>query len=93
MTDWNFNMAEAPRGQTETRSWTKEDGTEAQRSVFIPERIIAAAGDEKQTVTVSNWLPDQNRWNMFAKEHPPIAWMAWPEHPAASAHTVKVDKP
>lgn len=84
MGEWNFNMDEAPKGRTETRSWTSADGKEGQRQVFVSERIIAAAGDDKQTVTPSNWLPDQGRWNMFAKEHPPIAWMPWPNHPEAT---------
>ena len=76
MSAWNFDMSEAPRGHHEDRAVAK--GT---RKVFIPARIIAAASDG--TVTLSNWIPDQQRWNMFTEDAPPIAWMPWPEHPGS----------
>ena len=76
---WNFDIAAAPRGRTEKRTYIAK-GVEVSRDVFVADRIIAAASDGK-TVTVSEWLPQAERWNMFAKEHPPVAWMAWPEHP------------
>jgi len=30
-------------------------------------------------VTKSKWLGD--RWNMFTKDVPPVAWQIWPDHP------------
>lgn len=75
--EWNFNMSEAPRGHTETRM-AKGKPYEA----FVPDRIIAAGSGD--TVTVSQWLPKGERWEMFTAEVPPIAWMPWPKHPGAS---------
>lgn len=79
---WNFDMSSAPKGQSEQRQRKDKDGGHVIYSQFVPAKILAAASDGK-TVTVSNWIPDQARWNMFAKEAPPIAWMPWPEHPEA----------
>lgn len=75
MTNWNYNMSEAPKGSYREVAIGK--GT---RKIHEPVRIIAAAPDS-DVVTISNWLPDQERWNMFTKERPPIAWAPWPEHP------------
>lgn len=80
---WNFNMEEAPKGRTETREYVQGAKT-VSRSVFVPDRIIAASADGV-TVTPSSWMPDQGRWNMFNKDTPPIAWQPWPEHPGVSA--------
>lgn len=74
MTEWNFNIAEAPRGHTETRIAKGKP-----YEVFVGDRIIAAGTGD--TVTVSQWLPKFNRWEMFTVDVPPIAWMPWPEHP------------
>ena len=80
MTDWNFDMAQAPKGRTEMRVRKGRDGSETEFAHFVPDRIIAASVDGR-TVTLSWWLPDQGRWNMFNKETPPIAWAVWPDHP------------
>jgi len=45
------------------------------------EKIIAAGSGG--VVTVSRWIADQKRWNMFALSTPPIAWQPWPSHPEA----------
>lgn len=29
MTEWNFNMSEAPLGETKERTWTNKHGTES----------------------------------------------------------------
>lgn len=79
---WDFDMTAAPRGTTEQRQRKGNDGETVVYSQHVSAKILAAADDGK-TVTVSNWIPDQQRWNMFAKEHPPIAWMPWPNHPGA----------
>ncbi len=80
MSEWNFDMEAAPRGHTELRTRKGRDGTETEYAHHVSAKIIAAAADGV-TVTVSNWLPDQERWNMFNKDAPPVAWMPWPEHP------------
>jgi uncharacterized membrane protein len=79
---WDFDMSIAPKGTTEQRHRKGKDGETVVYSQHVSAKILAAADDGK-TVTVSNWIPDQQRWNMFAKEHPPIAWMPWPDHPGA----------
>ena len=78
---WNFNMDEAPRGTV--RSVTRKSGKNTVTiEEHVPERIIAAIGDG-QGVTVSYWIPKDQRWNMFTKSVGPIAWMPWPKHPEA----------
>jgi len=77
---WNFDMSQAPRG--ETRMVTRTIGkNEVDVAEHIPALIIAAGND--QVVTVSKWLPEQGRWNMFSKGTPPLAWQPWPAHPEA----------
>lgn len=84
MSDWSFDIAAAPRGQigekyvrTKTRT-AKGKPYEA----FVGDRIIVATEDG--TVTISQWLPDQSRWEMLGKSEQPIAWMPWPKHPRAA---------
>lgn len=83
VTNWNFDMSQAPRGSLVTidRQIGKNTATIEQH---VPDLIIAAGRDGK-TVTVSRWLPEADRWNMFSKAHPPIAWMPFPKHPEAEA--------
>lgn len=81
---WNFDMSEAPRGETVTRKQRGKHG-EMDVSVFVPDLIIAAS--ECGKVTLSRWLPDQDRWNMFTKDSPPIAWQPWPEHPKSEGQS------
>ena len=77
---WNFDMAAAPRG--ETRMVTRTIGkNEVEVAEHVPALIIAAGSN--LVVTVSKWLPDQGRWNMFSKDAPPMAWQPWPAHPEA----------
>ena len=78
--EWNFNMDEAPRGcfKDVTRTVGKNEVTS---SVHFPEPIIAAGNGG--IVTLSRWIEKEQRWNMFTKDAPPIAWMPWPKHPEA----------
>ena len=79
---WNFNMDEAPRGSY--RDVVKTVGKNTKMTVVhVPDLIIAAGNGG--VVTLSRWLPDQSRWNMFTKDAPPFAWMPWPTHPEAAA--------
>lgn len=79
--EWNFDMNAAPRG--ENKKMLRVIGkTETLVEVHFPVLIIAAGADGT-TVTATSWLPKQERWNMFSKDHPPIAWMPWPDHPNA----------
>lgn len=80
--EWNYDMSAAPRGRTEKRVYqhkSQKDKT-VERDVFVPELIIAASKSDR-VVTASRWLPNESRWNMFAKGEEPLAWMPWPTHP------------
>lgn len=71
MAQWNTEMATAPTGSYRTVASGK-DGT---RQVHDGVEIIVAG--RCGTVTVSRWLPEDGRWNMFTAEVPPIAWMPY----------------
>ena len=82
MTAWNFNMDEAPRG--ETRMETRQIGKNAvEVEHHYPVQIIAAIRGTKN-VTVTRWLPKEGRWNMFTAAVPPLAWQPFPTHPEAT---------
>lgn len=78
MMAWNFDISEAPKGE-----WVDSHKTVGKTVVMqcthVPEYIIAAGNSG--VVTLSKWLPNEDRWNMFSKNTPPIAWMPWPKHP------------
>ena len=76
--DWNFNIEEAPRGE-----WRKAKRIVGKNEVevdYYDAPTIIAAGNGG-VVTPSRWLPKEERWNMFTKDVPPIAWQPWPAHP------------
>ena len=80
MSGWNFDISQAPRG-----SFRQVERTIGKNTVTVDEHVpakIIAAGNEG-VVTTSHWLPDQERWVMFSKSTPPLAWMLWPDHPHA----------
>lgn len=83
MSAWNFNISEAPKGRTDwiTTGKTNKDGSPVLKRVHVAPRIIAAG--DGGVVTLSRWLPVEERWEMFTKDCPPLAWMPWPEHPYA----------
>ena len=81
MSGWNFDMDAAPKGNTVTVTRTVKD-REVTYDKHIPELIIAAGNGG--VVTLSRWLPDEGRWNMFTKATPPLAWQPWPAHPDAA---------
>lgn len=82
MTVWNFDISQAPRGKTIQVERTIGKNT-SMIDVHVHDMIIAAGNNG--VVTVSKWLPEAERWNMFTKAAPPLAWMPWPAHPHAEA--------
>ena len=79
MSDWSYDMTAAPRG--ETRAVTRTIG---KNEVTVQEHVpvtIFCAGADGATVTPSRWMPKEERWCMFSKGAPPIAWMPYPSHP------------
>jgi len=82
MSEWNFNMDEAPQSCYEDREVKSGKGT-AIKEVFVPVKIIAASKCDK--VNISYYLPKENRWCMYAKNELPIAWQIYPDHPNEEA--------
>jgi hypothetical protein len=78
MGDWNFNINEAPKGGIVETTIQTTKGERVTKQYVAP--LIIAAGREG-IVTASRWLPEAERWNMFSKDFPPIAWQPWPEAP------------
>lgn len=79
MTEWNYDMDAAPRGDMAKVERVIGKNT-VEADVFTPVRIIAASV-EGEVVTVTQWLPREARWEMFSKNHPPLCWKPWPRHP------------
>jgi hypothetical protein len=75
---WNFDIASAPRGKTVSKTVNTNDGVKT-FEVFERQEVILASKCGK--VTLSYWIPDQERWCMFKKGEEPIAWTPWPAHP------------
>lgn len=86
MTSWNFDISQAPRGKTIQVERTIGKNT-TMVDVHVPDMIIAAGNEG--VVTISKWLPEAERWNMFTKEVPPFAWTPWPTHPHANQEASK----
>lgn len=76
--EWNFDIEQAPKGTTTTVQKTIGKAV-VNQSIHVPALIIASGTDG--VVTLSKWLPKEERWNMFSKNVPPLAWMPWPSHP------------
>ena len=81
---WHTDISAAPRGKMVPTTVKTKDGFKPSEK-FKPDVIIAAGGCG--VVTKSYWIPDEERWCMFTKDVPPVAWMPWPEHPFAAATT------
>lgn len=90
MTEWNFDMTSAPRGETVVvEQWRKtSDGVKlAKVETFAPDWIWAAtAGGE---VVKSHFVPPtkhhpEGRWMNLHSESEPIAWLPFvkPSHPS-----------
>lgn len=73
---WRTDFENAPRGRMVEQPGPKG----STRQVHKPDLVILACADGK-TVTVSRWMPDQERWNMLGKNEQPRAWLPFPVHP------------
>jgi hypothetical protein len=84
---WNFDISAAPTGGERTITGKVGGSRDYERKSHIKEHIFAAGTGG--VVTVSYWIPDQGRWNMFTKAVPPMAWRTYvegaplPRHPLA----------
>ncbi|MBN7764096.1 hypothetical protein JYP52_23445 [Nitratireductor aquibiodomus] len=75
---WCFDMHSAPKGEVVQRE-TIRNGTVTTVETYKPCRIIVAG--RCGVVTMSKWIPDEDRWEMFTQDSPPIAWAHWPSSP------------
>lgn len=78
MSSWNYDLSQAPKGSYKQVTRMLKD-REYIQEVHVPELIIAAGNGG--VVNVSRWLPEEERWSMYSKSIPPLAWMPWPKHP------------
>lgn len=81
MSDWNFDMSQAPRGNA--RKVSRKIGKKITDVEVIDMEKVILAG-KCGVVTTSYWVHDQNRWNMFSEGEEPVAWMHFPKHPEAT---------
>lgn len=75
---WNYDMDAAPRGET---VMVERPGKNGPVQVFVYKHTKLILGGKCGTVTVSRWLPEEKRWEMFSKHETPLAWMPWPSAP------------
>jgi hypothetical protein len=73
MPGWNSDMSKAPRGKIRL---LPVSGGKATRKVVEPAEVVVAGACG--TVTLSHWLDEERRWQMFTRGVPPIAWMPKP---------------
>jgi len=78
MSNWNFNINEAPKSYYEDKEVVLK-GKKTTQKVFVPIKIITAS--VCGIVTASYYIPKENRWNMYSTKTDPIAWQIYPEHP------------
>ncbi len=59
----------APKGKTRKAPVGNKGG---ERIIYDPDYILVPTSSGE--ITLSCWLPDQQRWNMFSAKHPPTHW-------------------
>lgn len=86
---WNHDMSAAPKGQTvQVKRLVTDKSSASGKSLrtieeFKQDHLILASKCGK--VTRSYWIPNEQRWCMFAKGEEPVAWQKWPEWPEVRA--------
>ena len=88
MTDWNYNIDEAPRSTTVTKRVKTKEGFE-NRDVEVPVKIIGCIDTPEKWVAVTYWTPPtkhtpKGRWSGATQDQELLAWMPMPEHPKAN---------
>jgi hypothetical protein len=72
MAAWNLDMARAPRGKVRLVATGKGKATRK-----VPELVTIIAASACGVVCLTKWLDAEQRWNMFTREVPPIAWQPY----------------
>jgi hypothetical protein len=85
MTEWNYNIDEAPKSKTVVRRIEKKDGVEY-RNVQIPVKIIGCIDNPERWVAVTYWTEPtkqtpKGRWSGATQDQELLAWMPMPTHP------------
>lgn len=69
---WNTDISKAPRGKYVVVN-RKFGSTPADVKVFEPDRVVLAT--KCAVVTLSQYLPEQKRWEFLGHGEQPVAWM------------------
>jgi hypothetical protein len=86
MSDWNFDISQAPKGEwVEAVEKGGRSGERHTRRYHAPRLILASKCGK---VITSRWLPVDERekrpigrWEMFSVGEEPVAWQLYPSHP------------
>ena len=81
MTQWNYDISQAPRGKAVEAKRQGRDG-EITVKRFEPDTVILST--KCRAVVRSFWSEKRESWSGLATGETPIAWMAWPS-PAPQA--------
>ena len=74
---WNTNMEEAPKGATETKTYTHwKSGKPYDKEYTIKKPVILSVSGE---VIQSFWSELRGTWSGTSETELPDAWMVWPE--------------
>lgn len=86
MTEWNFDMSAAPKGEWVETTEKGGRGGERKARRYVTPRVIIAS--ECGQVITSRWLPPNEkekrpvgRWEFFSADSEPLAWQPYPMHP------------
>lgn len=70
--NWSSDISKAPHGRYDVVARNIRGGGTADHRVFRPAYVWLASRCGK--VTMSSYLPDQKRWEMFSRGEQPVAW-------------------
>lgn len=86
MTDWNYDLSAAPRGEYIEETLPGRSGSVRRITKYVAPRVILASKCGK--VITSRWLPPEEsekrpkgRWEFFSADEEPLAWQPYPVHP------------
>lgn len=81
--EWNRDIDEAPKGHSVLETRANRKGEEYSFERFVRDEIYIAVTnkDGSKVVTLSYWMPNQNRWCMCVEGQEIDAWMPKLIHP------------
>lgn len=69
---WNFDLSQAPKGSHTPVDIKYPDGSVRVRENF--NQVLVWTASKCGKVILSYYLPKEDRWNLYTKGSPPIAW-------------------